>query len=120
MSKQIRRWIKEKKNELKEQSLIELQNLMQPQPQQEPQQSINQEPQQSINQEPQQSINQEANRFMKLVKQLSVKFGEKSTVRYTPLIRYVSRNPKMLELLEELLEKSSQLQSSIGKKVFDN
>jgi hypothetical protein len=107
MSKQIRKWIKEKKNELKEQSLIESENLMQTQPQQ-------------TQQEPQQNINQEANRFMKLVKQLSVKFGEKSTVRYTPLIRYVSRNPKMLELLEELLEKSSQLQSSIGKKVFGN
>jgi hypothetical protein len=60
------------------------------------------------------------NTFMNLLKRLTIRFGETSSIKYSPLIRYVSKNPKMLDLLEDLIEKSSTMQSSLGKKIFNN
>lgn len=88
MSKQIREWIKNKKNKINE-----------------------------TTQTPSEINDTNPADFMKTIQRLSIKLGEKST-RYMPLIRYVSRNPKMLSLLEELIEQSSGMQVSRAKQVF--
>ena len=59
------------------------------------------------------------NDFRKAISKLSVRLGQKAN-RYIPLLRYVSRNPKMLEMLEDLIINSSSIQASTGKRIFGN
>ena len=91
MSKQIREWIKSKKQINENQSVasptVETPSAQNP------------------------------SDFMKIIQRLSVKLGEKAS-KYMPLIRYVARNPKMLPLLEELIEQSSGMQVSKAKQIF--
>lgn len=51
------------------------------------------------------------------IKKLSLKLKEKSN-KYMPLMKYVSRNPAMFKLLEELVEETSLLNSATGKQIF--
>lgn len=53
------------------------------------------------------------------IKKLSLKLKEKSN-KYMPLMKYVSRNPSMFKLLEELVEETSLLNSAAGKQIFKN
>lgn len=57
--------------------------------------------------------------FRGTLNKLSIRLGEKANA-YVPLLRFVSRNPRMLEMLEDLIAKSSTLQASTGKRLFDN
>lgn len=93
MSKQIREWIKSKK-QINENQIVASPTAETP-----------------MAQSPSPSD------FMKTIQRLSVKLGEKAS-KYMPLIRYVARNPKMLPLLEELIEQSSGMQVSKAKQIF--
>lgn len=59
------------------------------------------------------------NNYLLTIKKLSTKLQEKSN-KYVPLVRFVARNPKMLSLLEDLIEETSTMNASIGKNVFKN
>ena len=57
------------------------------------------------------------NGFMRVVKNLSVKLKENSN-KYVPLVRYASRDPKMLSLLEQLIEETSKMQANKARGLF--
>jgi hypothetical protein len=57
------------------------------------------------------------NSYIRLVSKLSQKLGDKSN-SFTPLIRYVSKNPAMLSLLEKLIEETSLVQSGKIRNIF--
>lgn len=59
------------------------------------------------------------NQYLNSVKELTRKLHEKKSSKYVPLVRFVSRDPRMLSLLKELIEETSTMNASIGKNVFN-
>jgi hypothetical protein len=59
------------------------------------------------------------NGYIRIAGKIAQKLGEKSNT-YTPLVRYVARNPKMLQLLEKLIEETSLAQSGKLKAVVSS
>ena len=57
------------------------------------------------------------NKEVMLVSKLARKLGEKAN-KFTPLVKFVSRNPEMLGLLDELISASSLAQQSLTKPIF--
>jgi hypothetical protein len=79
---------------------------------------------QKIAQGPEQAESPEApsidkNSYIRLMGKLSQKLGNGSNT-YTPLVRYVSKNPEMLSLLEKLIEETSLVQSGKIRNIFPN
>jgi len=66
-----------------------------------------------------QQISIDKNKEIMLVSKLSRKLGERSN-KFTPLVKFVARNPEMLALLDELIESTSLAQQSLTKTVFNN
>lgn len=57
------------------------------------------------------------NGYIRLAGKIAQKLGEKSNT-YTPLVRYVSKNPAMLSLLERLIEETSLAQAGKLKNII--
>jgi hypothetical protein len=57
------------------------------------------------------------NSYIRLMGKLSQKLGNSSNT-YTRLVRYVSKNPEMLSLLEKLIEETSLVQSGKIRNIF--
>lgn len=57
------------------------------------------------------------NSYLRLTSKLAQKLGEKSN-KYANLVRYVARDPKMLSLLEQLIEETSLAQQGKVRNLF--
>jgi hypothetical protein len=75
--------------------------------------------QQAVNPEQQQAVDpREVGRDLRTgVQRLAVKLGANAN-KYLPLIKYCSRNPQMIQMLDELISDAGTMQASVGKKLF--
>ena len=69
------------------------------------------------NQQAEQPENMAPSDFKQILTKLSMKLGEKTNT-YIPLLRYVASNPKMLKLLEDLIEATSTMKVSTANMVY--
>lgn len=66
-----------------------------------------------------QQVSLDKNKEVMVVSKLARKLGEKSN-KFTPLVKFVARDPEMLALLDELISGASLAQQSLTRPIFDN